>query len=127
MDMKSVIKRVAHEKNILATDIRPNGLSVLKFRKRQTSTCFARDAVYGKIGGKVIPKYPINMPKKQSGCVFASRGSFFRIKRTYRYGYPVYREKSCEADPQCRDVKFRKLRMRAYFADRGDVWKKTAS
>jgi len=81
------------------------------------------DAVYGKIGGKVIPKYPINMPKNRAAVSLRPRTLFFRIKRTYRYRYPAYREKFCEADPQCRDVKFRKLRMRAYFADCGDIWK----
>lgn len=53
--MKSVIKRVAHEKNILATDIWPNRLSAFKFRECPTIACSVTDVVYGKIGGKVIP------------------------------------------------------------------------
>lgn len=62
--MKSVIKRVAHEKNILATDIRPNRLSALKFRECPTTACSVTDVVCGKIGVKVILKYPNKYAEK---------------------------------------------------------------
>ena len=73
------------------------------------------DAVYGKIGGKVIP-ISYQYAEKTERLRLYARGSFLSL-------YPAYHKKSREADPQCRDVKFRKLRMRAYFADCGDIWK----